>query len=327
MQKRLNADVLKKGDIILTTTDEFPSGVIRKTTKSDISHAMLCVDHGSVIHAVTEGVRSENTQRIFFNEDLPVHVMRMKDGMTDDDARTICDYVRSKIGSEYSYTEAARAWRKRGKKFSSKQFCSRLVAQGYAEAGHKLVHEPNFCTPGQLSTSLLLVEVPDATVEVSDDEVAFWKNYTSGTDLMHEIQNKVLKGARRLDRKIQDFNDLGRFVIENPQHDIAVAALYAGSGYLDFWRYDLELHPWHYDLAQMEAITLQDAVRAYCLSTVNGDSRDNNRYTHTLAVYQDAHRKWPRQTLAMLIQLYTTLVANHAKRCDVAKEWLDRHGR
>jgi hypothetical protein len=327
MQKRLNADVLKKGDIILTTTDEFPSGVIRKTTKSDISHAMLCVDHGSVIHAVTEGVRSENTQRIFFTQDLPVHVMRLKDGLTDEDARTICDYVRSKIGSEYSYTEAARAWRKRGKKFSSRQFCSRLVAQGYAEAGHKLVHEPNFCTPGQLGISPLLVEVPDATVEVTDDEVAFWKNYISGTDLMHEIQNKVLKGARKLDRKIQDFNDLGRFVIENPQHDIAVAALYVGSGYLDFWRYDLELHPWHYDLAQMEAIPLQDAVRAYCLYTVNGDTRDDNRYTHTLAVYQDAHRKWPRQTLAMLIQLYTTLVANHAKRCDVAKEWLDRYGR
>jgi hypothetical protein len=327
MKKRLDANVVEPGDIILTTTDEFPSGVIRKTTKSDISHAMLCVDHSSIIHAVTEGVRSENTQRIFFKEDLPVHVMRFKDGLSAADIRTVCDYVRSKVGSEYTYTEAARAWRKRGKKFSSRQFCSRLVAQGYAEAGHRLVHEPNFCTPGQLGASPLLVEVPNATIEVSDDEVAFWESHTSATDLMHEISLKVLKGARKFDKKIQDFNDVGRFVIENPQHDIAIGALYAGTGYLDFWRYDINLHPWHYDLALMEAIPNQNAVRDYCLSTENGDSRDDNRYTVSLATYKSAQAQWPRQTIAMLINLYKTLVANHAKRFDVATDWLNRHGR
>lgn len=326
MKKRLNADVVKPGDIILTTTDKLPSRVIRKTTKSDISHAMLCVDHSSVIHAVTEGVRSENTQRIFFNEDLPVHVMRFKNGLTVADTRTVCDYVRSKVGSQYSYTEAARAWRKRGKKFSAKQFCSRLVAQGYAEAGHKLVHEPNFCTPGQLGISQLLIEVPDATVVVSDEEVALWASHTSATDLMHEISLKVLKGARKFDKKIQDFNDVGRLVIESPQHDTAIAALYAGTGYLDFWKYDFDLHPWHYDLDEMEGIPNLDAVRQYCLSTVSGDGRDDNRYTVSLKTYTWAQSKWPRLTFDMLIKLYETLVDNHAKRVDVATEWLNRHG-
>lgn len=326
MKKRLNTDVLEKGDIILTTTDEFPSGVIRKATKSDISHAMLYVDHSSVIHAVSEGVRSENTQRIFFNQDLAVHVMRHKDGIPAGDARSICEYVRSKVGSEYSYIEAARAWRERGRKFSSRQFCSRLVAQGYSEAGHKLVQEPNFCTPGQLRNSPLLVEVPNATVDVSDGEVEIWANHTSGTDIMHQIQNQVLDGARKLNPSIQDFNDLARFVIENPQHDVVIAALYAESGYLNFWRYDVELNPWHYDLAGMEAIPPQDEIRKYCLSTVSGDAPDDNRFTQSLAAYEEAHRKWPRLTLAQLVQLYKILVANHATRYDVAARWLQRHG-
>lgn len=325
MKKRINIDLLQKGDVILTTTGEISSVAIRKATKSDVSHAMLCVEHGSVIHAVSEGVRSQNVQRIFFDENLTVHVMRLKGGMTADEAQTICNYVRSKVGSEYTYLEAARAWKERGKKFSARQFCSRLVAQGYAEAGHQLVFDPNFCTPGQLCNSPLLVEVPNMTVKVSLDEVEFWANHSSGPDLMHGIHTRILAGARRLNQGIQDFNDLGRFVIMNPQHDLAVAELYIKSGYLDFWKYDIELHPWHYDLAAMEAVPFQDSIRQYCNSTVSGEARNHNRYTQTLAVYQDAKSKWPRHTFELLVQLYEILVRNHATRYDVAVEWLDRH--
>jgi len=325
MKKRLNIDLLQKGDIILTTTDHISSVAIRKATKSDISHAMLCVEHSSVIHAVTSGVRSENAQRIFFDDNLDVHVMRLRGGITPKDAETISNYVRSKVGSEYTYLEAARAWKKVGKKFGARQFCSRLVAQGYAKAGHNLVCDPNFCTPEELNRSSLLIEVPNMTVGASSDEVKFWESYSSGPDLMHAIQDRILSEARRLDKQIQDFNDLGRFVIAHPHHDLAVADLYINSGYLDFWRYDIELHPWHYDLAKMKEIPLEHSVRKYCESTMSGEARDHNRYTQTLEVYNDANTKWPRRTFELLIWLYEILAANHAIRHDVAAEWLEQH--
>lgn len=325
MKKKIKIDRLQKGDIILTTTAKIPSVVIRKLTKSDISHAMLCVEHGSIIHAVPEGVRSENPQRLFFDGNLPVHVMRLTGSVTADDIQTVINYVRSKIGSEYAYLEAARAWKERGKKLSARQFCSRLIAQGYAEAGHQLVNDPNFCTPGQLCNSPLLVEVPNMTVEVSPQEIEFWENHPSAPDIMNKIQNNILKDARKLSHKIQDFNDLGRFVISHADYDLQVAEIYSKHGYLEFWRYDVDLNPWHYDLTEMMKISSKDLIRQYCNSTVSGEDRNHNRFTQTLTAYEDAHRKWPRHTFDLLIQLYKILAANHAQRYDVAAKWLDIH--
>ena len=68
MKKRLNEKVLKRGDVILTTSDAKMSKWIRAITVSPISHAMLYVDHCSAIDARGDGVHSANTQRLFFEQ-------------------------------------------------------------------------------------------------------------------------------------------------------------------------------------------------------------------------------------------------------------------
>ena len=67
--KRLNESVLKLGDIVLTTTTEPISRVIRLATNSDISHAMVYVSDRSIIDVTGEGVHSHNTQRLFFKKE------------------------------------------------------------------------------------------------------------------------------------------------------------------------------------------------------------------------------------------------------------------
>ncbi|MBA8841273.1 hypothetical protein [Ochrobactrum sp. RH2CCR150] len=59
MKKRLNEKALKRGDVILTTSDAGISKFIRATTISPISHAMLYVDNCSVIDATGDGYLSE----------------------------------------------------------------------------------------------------------------------------------------------------------------------------------------------------------------------------------------------------------------------------
>ena len=49
--KRLNDSTLKVGDIILSTTRSVIRTTIRTVTHSDISHAMVYVEHCSVIDA------------------------------------------------------------------------------------------------------------------------------------------------------------------------------------------------------------------------------------------------------------------------------------
>lgn len=171
MKKRLNEEVLVAGDIILTTTSRFISGVIRTVTNSDISHAMLYVQHCSIIHADSEGVHSENTQRIFLDPDLAVYVLRLRNDLSPQTARHICDDVRSKVGTEYNKVEAIRSPVGWGKTYTARQFCSRLIAQSYEKFGHPLVKNANYCTPEDLLKSQDLIQVKNPTVEVTAEEI------------------------------------------------------------------------------------------------------------------------------------------------------------
>jgi hypothetical protein len=70
---------------------------------------------------------------------------------------------------------------------------------------------------------------------------------------MQAAQNAVLDRARVLDPSIENFNDLDRIVQEHPEWDEEIAEAYRQSGYLDLWKADFAINPWHYDLAAMDA--------------------------------------------------------------------------
>lgn len=328
MKKRLNDALLTPGDIILTTTGRLTSGVIRKVTNSDISHAMLYVQHCSVIHAYGEGVHSENTQRILFDPELAVHVLRLRSALPSQTARDICENVRSKVGTEYSTFEAIRAATGRGKEFTSRQFCSRLVAQAYEKFGYSLVKNPNYCTPHDLLESQALIEIDNPTVEISAEESDSWDNHLNTPQLMRDATNKLLSAARKLDPDIQNISDLNEFLVRYPEHDSAVNELYIDSGYLDVWKFEFNKNPWHYDLDTMEGIDSRHkkSIQRYCQSTLDDDPRDQNRFTKNLTGYLHFNRQYPRKTFATLIELYRILVDLHAQRFDVAQAWIQKHG-
>lgn len=327
MKKRLNEKVLKRGDVILTTSDAGISKFIRATTISPISHAMLYVDNCSVIDATGDGVHSANTQRLFFEQHNAVLALRLEGGLEPSTAIKICNYVRERIGSEYATWEAGRAWRGLGKKGSPKQFCSRLVAQAYAANGFDLVKNTDFCTPKELLKSEKLVEVADATVDVTDEEYQAWQAHPSGLDLMRQSTNHILNGARKIDKSIQHLSDVDKLVLEHSEHDETIMQLYVESGFLHVWKIDHEINPWHYDAKLMEDLGSRhpDGVRWYCESTLSEGSRTDNRYVKNAKVYQYYQSMRPRKTIAMLMALYQMLAEQHVDRLDIAEDWLNRH--
>ncbi len=104
--KRLNDTVLNPGDIVLTTTKSAVSKAIRIATYSDISHAMVYVEDRSVIDATGEGVHARNTQRLFFDEESAVHVLRLRDGISDKQLIALISHLRGHVGTQYSAREA-----------------------------------------------------------------------------------------------------------------------------------------------------------------------------------------------------------------------------
>lgn len=324
MKRRLDDRVLQKADIILTTGSGSISGTIRFMTGTDISHAMLYVEHCSIIDATGDGVHSENTQRKFFDPKHAIHVLRLPEPITDYVATSICNYVRERVGTEYTKWEAARALKGTGVASSPKQFCSRLVAQAYARAGFNIVESPDFCTPGDLLKSKALVEVPDAIVEVTDEEVEAWNNHPDTTKIGRYTLNAVLAAARNINPAIQNLSDVDYLILHNKVHDEAVNEIYHKSGFLDVWKFECEKNPWHYQEALMKyqgSIQPED-VAWHCKKTLGGEGRDDNRFTKNLQVYRYYQPLRPRKTFETLILLYSVLAWLHQRRWDVAEDWL-----
>lgn len=320
--KRLKMSVLLRGDIILTTTTAAVSKAIRWGTKSDISHAMICVQNGSVIDATSEGVHARNMQRLFFEDDCALHVLRLKGGLTSEQVDQVCLFVRQRIGSEYSTREAVRSAIGGSDQWTRKQFCSRLVAQAYASAKIKLVDDPNYCAPADLARSPLLAPVPDAIDLVSAEEAARWAAHPDSTQAMRNATNAVLDGARKKNKSIQTFEDIDPYLIKNPHEDAYFADLLESSGYLTIWQLNTERNRWQYEDELLAELPFQECEN-YCRGTVEDDEVGPHRYVINRGVYRGLSYYYKLTWFKLLFDLYDLLAGEHRHRVRVARRWLE----
>jgi hypothetical protein len=326
--RRIKVELLQPGDIVLTATTGKVSKVIRRVSKGIVSHAMICVQHGSTIDSTDNGVQASNIQRELFDSVDTVFVLRLREPLAEVRLHSIIDFARSLVGTRYSKIEAARTVLGGPKPRAKKMFCSRLVARAYAAAGVQLVHDPDYCTPDELRLSPLLHELGDMTEEVSVAELAAWNARPNPIAEMQRAQNEILEVARALDPSVENFDDLDAFVQRHPEHDEAIERAYRESGYLDLWRSDFAINPWHYDLDEMDATTNDRTVeelRDYCISTIREFHTGGLRFAVNLAHYERSVQIDRRRTTSLLVTLYRQLVRNDQARRDVALAWLRRY--
>lgn len=323
--KRVKLSSLLRGDIILTTTTATVSKAIRWGTKSDISHAIICAQHGSVIDATSEGVHARNVQRLFFDDECALHVFRLKVGLSPDQAEQICQFVRQRIGSEYSTREAVRTAVGGSNQWTRKQFCSRLVAQAYASAGIKLVGDPNYCTPAELAKSSVLVTVSDAVESVSDEEADRWAAHTDLTEAMRSAINFVLEGARKKEKRIQTFEDIVPYLIQHPEDDAYFADLLTRSGYLTVWQLNTERNRWQYEDALLAELPREECVN-YCRGTLKDEEAGPHRYMINRSAFRGLSHQYKLASFTLLFDLYDLLAGEHRHRVMVARRWLEANG-
>jgi Permuted papain-like amidase enzyme, YaeF/YiiX, C92 family len=323
--RRLNENVLKRGDIVLSTGVAFVSKAIRIATKSDISHAMLYVEDRSVIDATGEGVHARNTQRLLFEPRCAVHVMRLRQALSPEQLQAVTTYMRERIGTEYTTKEAVMTVLV-GKTISSdRQFCSRLVARAFAKGGVKLVKDVNFCSPGELKDSPLLAAVENATVAVSGEEVMSWTELKDMPQLMRDATNVILVGARAIDPAIQTFDDVNRHLVAHPEDDAAFSELLASSGYLSLWRIEQDQNPWQHDLRLMR-YGPRDQIEDYCWDVLNNESAGTHRFIMNRGGYESFAQQFGLRYFREMSELYEWLAMLHRQRVQVAKSWLEDEG-
>lgn len=163
-----DVDRVQLGDIVLTTTRKLKSRLIQVGVRADISHAMLCVGHASVIDSTPEGVQARNLARIVIEAGCSAYVLRPRKPLSAEQLNAVVAYARGHVGARYSVGNAVKSL---GLKVAPgrRQFCSRLVAQAYESAGVYLSPNSAFCTPGDLLRCELLAPVFDATFELSTE--------------------------------------------------------------------------------------------------------------------------------------------------------------
>lgn len=325
--KKLNEPVLQIGDIILTTTSNKSSKGIRKVTKSDISHALIYVESHSVIDATPDGVHSKNTQRLFWEDECAVHVLRLAEGLDASQLRRITNYARSQIGTRYSKTEAVRSVLGGAKSPGRQQFCSRLVARAYSNAGLNLVDNVDYCTPQQLKDSTKLIAVQNAVRNAHNEEISSREDVFNTPNEMTKATNALLSGARAKNARIENLNDIDQYLRTNPDDDAFFVNLYQQSGYLTIWVAERAKNIWQYDLQAMIEIQIPyEAKREYCEDLLGDDEEGLERYERNRARYSLLVEEYPLETFRLLKTLYEKLVELHLIRRQTAAEWLSCNG-
>lgn len=326
--KRLVLDNVQPGDILFTARPGKVSKAIRVSTGGVVSHAMICVQHGSFIDSTSEGVQAWNLQRELFDEDEMVFHFRVRKKLSAEILAKVIDLARAEIGARYSTLEAIRSVAGVRKPRSKRQFCSRLVARVYKNAGIDLVPDADYCSPEDLLRSPLLMAIPVKTELVSEEELRWQGDRPDPIRATHIAQNAVLQVARSFDPDVESFNDLFSLLTERPDADDAIAKSLNDSGYLDLWRIETETHPWRYDSLLIDGMTSPEHLtnlREYCIGTVSAAYSGGLRFAINLAQLKELERQHPRESFRLEIRLYEILVRNDQTRREVAYNWLLNH--
>lgn len=245
----LKSIFLEKGDIALSRSDDELSRLIRRLTDSEFSHARLYVGAGSMIESDGYGVQSLNPQRLLFNDLDDIVVLRLKDNSRTDQIHEATVFARQHIGTEYSLAEAKLALinKEVDAVEPNRQFCTRFVAQAYESAGIPLVSNPNYCNPEDILASEVLRIVNEPLREARPEDIEFARS-PNPLEKQKEAHKMIFSQARELSGEdIQTFDQLTKYVLDNPEQDYAVAEIVTKSGYLSLWQLDIDNHPEHYD--------------------------------------------------------------------------------
>lgn len=320
------ASLIQPGDVVLTTTPDPMSQTIRKFTGANISHAMICVGTSSVIDSTGDGVHARNLGRIILEPGCAGHVLRPVKPLSTDQLRSVISFARAAVGTRYTMTGAAKSVLA-GFVAGRRQFCSRLVAQAYRNAGVNLVSDADFCHPGELLRSAALAEVPNVLRNLSSEEEANWRKDIDNVQAMRDSTNALLQEARKLSSEIESLNDIDAYLVEHPEGDAQLVRALRSSRYLELWRDEFERNSWQYHIAMMEGRNdSEERMQRYCEELLADEELCQNRFILNHAGYVTLNTLHPRQYFALMVELYDILTQFHDRRIKAATAWLERRG-
>lgn len=239
---------LHPGDILLERYDDNLSKFIMEKSNSNFSHAILYDGNGSNLESTIDIVVASNISRTLIDDPQSVCVYRLRDCYYDPIViEKAISYARLIYGTSYSKKDARAIITGIRNADVNRQTCTRMVAQAYAEAGIKLVQNPDFCSTKEIEESPYLVHVDNA-IRVADPLDVEFANTEDVTAEMTISTMKLLRSIRIITGSdIQTFNQVILYMLEHPEADKAISQAALESGYLNVWKTEKDTNPWSYD--------------------------------------------------------------------------------
>jgi hypothetical protein len=307
----IKKEILKPCDIILLKSDSQLSRAIRESSNSEFSHAMLYMGISSYIDSDSAGVQANNIQRLIFDNENDIIVLRLKDTSNLEILNKIISFAREKIGTAYSLKEAFQV-SKNGTKLEPKevnrQFCTRFVTQAYHSAGVDIVENYNYPTPDNILNSDLLSEVKNSIRKASDKEIEYAQS-DSPLKTQKDIHNSIFKEARKISNQdIQTFDQLHELIINHPEYDKEITEFVRNSGYLYMMENDFQKNPWHYNPEAFIEYYKSKEIMLKAISEISEvDNIMNKALIETINNTEKELEKYDRDFLKEHLKLYKEL--------------------
>jgi len=324
MQKKylFDLDALQLGDILLSRSNQKISTLIQRYTDGSFSHAMIYVGN-AVVHAMPDGVYSENPQRMVFDSPNDFRALRFKANLAEETIEKIANEARFLTGNLYSVREALATKYFGNSDTPSKtryQFCSRLVAQCYASVGINIVKNPSYCSPNDINKSTSLIAVVNYSREASEYELKLIEGIDPSV-LLQKMTFEWLEKTRDLAlrfklKEVFTMNDVTKLLIFNPELDEKVSQFVIDSGYLDYFNVDRNLHPYRYDVDLYHAKVMKTA-----LSLIDEEEKMNHiarkHYSSNIQNAQENYKNYRLKFTRLHIELYRNLLEEERVRSNV----------
>ncbi|MEQ7870652.1 hypothetical protein V6R97_08365 [Chromohalobacter salexigens] len=297
---------------------------------------MIYVAHSSCVHADGDGVHSINTQRVIFDDPNDVIVLRHKlaKNMASEELESICAYPRSKVGTEYSVSDAIKAGvyaKSKLKKIvdSKYQYCSRLVAESFGHAGIDFSADPSSCTPADIQRHPDLKKIDGAVREATPEELEFAADKSRDTIYKQtKITNEIIKASQKiLGKNVQTFEDIYLELVASPANDEKIESFIQGSGYLTIWADDVLKCPYRYFKTNYPNDTVIKNLNPDGLRLeLSMAEKDLERFNIQRLNLSALNSRFPRKVFEQQINLYQTLVSLALQRQELFRWLLKENG-
>ncbi len=174
--RSIPVSALEVGDLLVSTTREVPSRLIRLVTQAPVSHAMLYIGDGQVVEAIEKAIVLRTVEEAVADSHLVVAFRHPV--LTPEQALRVRDYAGQQLGKPFNFVGILRQagfqldrrtfcngktgdeydqcvrWVGRvnlGTATNDRFFCSELVLKAYESAGIPLTTTPpNYNSPGEI---------------------------------------------------------------------------------------------------------------------------------------------------------------------------------